>query len=172
MTNRLTSNNQIVENRKISLETAVGLREKLDREIHENYQILVSKNSVLIKGKHKYNLRELLRLTEVMEIQVIRLKESIQQANLKTHPWDKHSNAYYIYRLSQLKIQRDNFMKMSTSEDQGKRKIMFTSLEINDKIKYILEEIDKITQKLSKFNTLKKNEMKIQFEDDLLYLLS
>ena len=44
--------------------------------------------------------------------------------------------------------------------------------EVNRITKGILEEIDKVTQKLSKFNTLKKNIIKVQFENELLYLLN
>jgi len=162
-----------VEIRKLTLDNAVDLREKLDREIHENYQILVSNNS-LEKNKNKYDIRELLRTTELMETQVIRLKEAIQQANLKRHQREKQSNSYYIYRLSQLKIKRDNFMKMSTKHGKFGKKIfeaIFRSPELTGMIKDIHEEIDKITQKLSKFNISKKNEVKVQFEKELLYLL-
>ena len=163
-----------MEIRKLTLDTAVDLREKLDREIHEKYQILISNISVE-KGKQQYGIEKLLSTIESMETQVIRLKEVIQKANLKKHPWDKNSNSYYIYRLSQLKIRKDYFMKMEVKDGRVGKKTYVSEIdkkELNKMVKDIHEEIDKISQKLSKFNTLKKNEIKVQFEENLLYLLN
>ena len=83
-----------MEKRKITLEYAVELREKLDREIHENYQILVNCNSTDIKKKNTANVKALLDYTTSAEIQIIRLKEAIQKANLKRHPLDRNSNSF------------------------------------------------------------------------------
>ena len=159
-----------MEKRKLLLETAVDIREKLDREIHEDYQLLVSQNSVSKKKKNTVDVRELLRMVDLKEKQVIILKEEIQRVNLKQHPREKNSNSYYIYRLSQLKIRKDNLHKMST-DSNGTFVAEIKAKESATMLRNTLEEIDKVTQKLSKFNTLKKNEIKVQFEEDLLYLL-
>jgi hypothetical protein len=163
-----------VETRKLTLDTAVNLREKLDRIIHENYQTLISCNSVDIRNEKECNIRELLRFTESAEIQVIRLKEAIQQANLKRHPFESKSNAYYIYRLSQLKARHIALLKMSTKNGQTGRRTFKAEIkekEADEMIRDINDKIDKISQKLSRFNTLKRNTIKIKFEEDLLYLL-
>lgn len=163
-----------METRKLTLETAVEFRERLDREIHENYQTIVSSNSS-DKKKPKKNLRELLRLTEVMEDQVIGLKEVIQKTNLKRHPFERKSNSYYIFRLSQLKTRKQYLMKTSTRAGNVGRiiyAIEFKITEIDKMLRQINDEINKISDKLSKFNTLKKNELKIKVENDLLYMLN
>jgi len=163
-----------VETKKLTLDIAVDLREQLDREIHENYQILVSQNSVDTKTKNKIDIRELLRKIDLQEIQVIRLKEAIQLANLKRHTKEKNSNSYYIYRRSQLLTKRDSLLKMSTNNGKiGKKTFTITidKEEVEKILRIIYDEIDKVTQKLSKFNTSKKNEIKVQFEEELLYLL-
>jgi len=165
-----------VEKRKLTLENAVELREKLDREIHENYQILVSCNSRDAKSKSTCNLEELLELTTSMEIQVIRLKEAIQKANLRRHSiLDKNSNSFYIYKLSQLKIRRENLMKMSTKDGTYGKQHYIAALKkdkVNRMLKDLNEEIDKTSNKLSKFNTSKRNKIEIPFENNLLNYLN
>ena len=164
-----------MEAKKLTLDTAVELREKLDREIHENYRIFVSNNSINKKHKDKYDLRELLRITELMEYQNIRLKEAIQIANLKSHPRERNSNSYYIFRLSQLKYRRDSFLRVSSRSGKvGKTEyvVEYTTNELNVMLRDIENEIDKISQKLSKFNTLRKNEIKVKIDHELLYLLN
>ena len=151
-----------MENIKLTLDKAVGLREKIDREIHENYQILVPRNN----KTNIDDIKKLFETNEPLEVQVIRLKEAIQQANLKNHPRERHSNSYYIYRLFQLKNRRDSLNRIET------RKGTQAGKEVLGMLKDIHEEIDKIEQKLSKFNTLRKNEVKVQFEENLLYLLN
>jgi len=163
-----------VETRKLTLETAVEFRERLDREIHENYQTIVSSNSS-DKKKQRKDLRELLRLTEVMEDQVIGLKEIIQKTNLKRHSFERKSNSYYIFRLSQLKTRKLYLMKTSTRVGNvGKITYVteFKITEIDRMLHQINDEINKISDKLSKFNTMKKNELKIKVENDLLHMLN
>lgn len=160
-----------METKKILLDAAVDLRQRLDEEIHENYRTLVSNNSVE-KGTHAIDLRELLSFTDTMERQVIRIKEAIQEANLKRHTRERNSNSYYIYRLSQLKIRRDNLLKMNTKDGKFSKKTyeaVIKGKELNNMIGDINDQIDKISQKLSKFNT--KKTIKVQWETDLLYLL-
>ena len=163
-----------MKTKKLSLDAAVDLRERLDQEIHENYRIIISNNSVE-ENKNEVDVLELLSLTTAMESQVIRIKEAIQEANLSKHPWDRHSNSYYIYRLSQLKIRKNNLLKMSVKEGKYGKKVYVATIkqkELNRMLTDINDQIDKISQKLSKFNTLRKNQIKVQWEDELLYLLN
>ena len=163
-----------METRKLTLDTAVDLRERLDQIIHENYQTLVSNNSVDIRKKTPCNIKELLRFTDSAEQQVIRLKEAIQQTNLKRHPFESKSNNYYIYRRSQLKMRHLSLLRMSTKDGQEGRRTFVAEIkknEVDRMIRDINDKIDKVSQKLSKFNTLKKNTIKVKFEPDLLYLL-
>ena len=162
-----------MEIKKLQLDAAVDLRERLDQEIHDNYRIIISKNSVE-KGKNDIDIRELLSLTDTMERQVICIKEAIQEANLKRHPRERNSNSYYIYRLSQLKIRKNNLQKINVRPDKVGKKIYETIIktkELDKMIRELNDQIDKIQQKLSKFNTLRKNKIKVQWENDLLYLL-
>lgn len=161
-----------MEKKKLTLEIAVKLRERLDREIHDNYQKMITYNSVK-ENEEKIDIRNLAKLTEEMEKQVNSLKEEIQKANLKRHSFEWKSNAYYIVRLSQLKIKKGYLMKMPTKKRViGKIKyvIEYTANEVNRMIREINDEIDKISQKLTNFNKTKT--LKIKIEDKLLYLLN
>lgn len=165
-----------MEKRKLTLREAVELREKLDREIHKNYQTIITFNSS-DKSKPKKDLRELLRLTEVMEKQVIELKDTIQKSNLKRDSIFSFgaSNSQNIIKLSQLKYKRQYLQKISFRSGKVGNTVYvneFKPTEIDRMIHKIDDEIDKISKRLERFNESKKNTVVVKIEEDLLYLLN
>lgn len=132
----------------LKIKTALVKQIKCDREIIKTY----------LNTKDK-NLEEIEDELDKKEEQLIIIKEIIQNANKSKHK-DRLTNNFYIYRMSNLKEKKDFYQSLNIGRESN-----WTDKEITSKIRKLDEEINKISDKLTTFNTSKK--IKVKLNPDL-----
>lgn len=132
----------------LKIKTALVKQIKCDREIIKTY----------LNTKDK-NLEEIEDELDKKEEQLIIIKEIIQNANKSKHK-DRLTNNFYIYRMSNLKEKKDFYQSLNIGRESN-----WTNKEITSKIRKLDEEINKISDKLTTFNTSKK--IKVKLNPDL-----
>jgi hypothetical protein len=93
------------------------------------------------------------------EIELVKVKEAVQEANKSKHE-DGKTNNFYIYTLSNLNAKKRFLQTVKTSD-----KSQLTETELNTKIAEINDKIDKIRSKLTEFNS---SEVSIELSEKIL----
>lgn len=119
--------------KRIKLEHAILLKERLETDLYDIYRNI-----------RKKNIQKELEKADRIGEQLIELKEAIQRANLsKGILGNKKSNAYYIYKLSNLKLRKNALLPY---EDKP---------SISGILRTINTEIETINSILINFNSSK-----------------
>jgi Mg2+ and Co2+ transporter CorA len=119
--------------KKIKLEHAILLKERLENDLYDIYRNI-----------RRRNIQKELEKAGRIEEQLIEVKEAIQRANLSRGLLGLgHSNSYYIYKLSNLKMRKN---ALSPLEDKP-----YVSSILRD----INTQIETINDLLTKFNSSK-----------------
>lgn len=142
---------------KLRLDTVLKIKEDLERDIGE-----------LQKDITKYNETEkkvdaLLGTLHKKMDQLIEIKESIQEANKGKHK-DGKTNNYYIYHLSNLKNRKILYSQLGSRSKSAQISVE----DANKIIRETDEEMDKVRNKLTLYNTSKTITVKV---DESLGLL-
>ena len=132
----------------LKIKTTLVKQIKYDREVIRTYL-----------NKKVENLEGIEEDLDKKEEQLIIIKEVIQNANKSKHK-DKLTNNFYIYRMSNLKEKKDFYQSLNIGRDST-----WTNEELKSKIRKLDEEINKISDKLTDFNTSKK--IKVELNPDL-----
>jgi hypothetical protein len=103
----------------ITLSKALELRELLEDKLKKNHGILKLENSVTVGQKRNYNLKKIVKESETLREQLITLKLIIQKANLVIPENEKFCISYYVYLLSEKKIEIANLTSMLKTAFKG-----------------------------------------------------
>ena len=96
------------------------------------------------------------------EQEIVKVKETIQEANKSKHS-DGKTNNYYIYYLSNLNARKKFLQGIKTSD-----KSQLTQTKINEDIAKIDKEINEIRSKLTEFNS---KEVSIELNEAIVTIL-
>jgi len=145
--------------KRIILATVLGIQTKLVNNIlahkKEISRFMTAKTS-------ETNVDDLYETLLKEEDQLIVIKEVIQNANKGKHK-DGKPNNFYIYKMSNLKSRKTFLIGI-----RDNKKNQWSNKQINERIKLIDNEIHKIDNKLTFFNSSKKVRVAINPELNLL----
>lgn len=137
--------------KKLLLETVLKIKADVERSIENTYDDII-----------KYNMSEkkvdnLLERAEKLEIQLIHLKEVIQEAN--KGKFEGKTNFFNIFHLSNLNAKREFYRELEKRLTRASKKASVAQIGINavtSKLKLLGEEINKFQKKLTTYNSKKK----------------
>jgi hypothetical protein len=103
---------------KITLAELVSIKDLLEKDIDKLYDKIRKQNSIIKGNKRDIDITKTLEEVNKKSEQLIKFVVIIQETNLKTVKGSKHSNAYYIKRLSELKRLQKMFFNMKTRDEK------------------------------------------------------
>jgi hypothetical protein len=157
--------------KKLLLNKILKIKEDLEESIRRDDYLIQGSNSIIAENKRDIDIREVEKLRDKKEDQLVELKLIIQEANMKKHR-DGNSNFYYVYVLSNLKRLKGLYIRLNTTNGlkESKKGTINYSAEItadesNKKILEINKKIQDIEIKLATFN--QNTEVKVSLDPDL-----
>ncbi len=153
---------------KITIAKALNLKNKLVGEKDRLFRLVSANNSRLETTKTNYDVSDLFNQFEKTVVKLTAVKAAISTANATVY--DK------IYRISELKSMAANIKTVNTDESDHedqvynrvtgemekkvtKRTVVLKNVDIDNKIKSIEAEIEKLQDELSAFNHLTQIEV-------------
>jgi len=155
---------------KIILAELVSIKNLLKKDIDKLYDKIKKQNSIIKGNKREIDIARTLNEAIKKSDQLVKFVVAIQETNLKTLRGEKHSNAFYIKRLSELERRKMMFLNMKTMDEKfltaDKKLVLFDTVIDSESRNLHLESIDKeissIKHKLTEFN----NSTKVSVEVD------
>jgi hypothetical protein len=160
-----------MEKLKIKLNKGVHLKNVIERSIEADNEIIQSKNSILEENKREVDIDQIDTLKNLKSEFLIELGLIIQLANFNRGRGERRSNAYYIKKLSEIQRELSHLKRIKIKDgwifedgEKVKYKAYLTHEEITARQKSLSVEVEKLQNKLTKFNT----ESTIEFQYDPL----
>jgi hypothetical protein len=150
----------------ITLSKALELKSTIEEKLKSNHGILKLENSVLQGQKRNYDLKKVVKESDVLQEQLIQLKLIIQQANLVIPEGEKLCISHNVYLLSEKKTALQNLQGIikktfeGTAKDEKSGKLVtyakpiYTRPELEDWINLLKKECKVIEDKLTVLNNL------------------
>ena len=166
---------------KLQLNRILKIKEDLEESIKRDDLTIQKSNSIIVGNERDVDVREVLKLREKRENQLVTLKLAIQEANMMYHKdpekgHDTYPNFYYIYTLSNIKRGKAFYMKLNTTnglKEGGKGTINYnaeiTQDEVSRKLRDLDQKIQEIEIKLANFNH--NTEIEVVLDDELKLLV-
>lgn len=139
--------------KKLQLSTLIKVQKNLEELILTQQKYISDYNDTEMK------VDKALDTMAEAEIELVKVKEAIQEANKSKHA-DGKTNNYYIYSLSNLNAKKRFLQTVRTSD-----KSQLTETELNKKIAEIDEKINEIRSKLTEFNS---KEVSVELNEKVL----
>lgn len=143
--------NFFTKNQKITLSKALELKETLQEKLKSNQNILKLENSVYKGQKRNYNLKKIVKDSEVLQDQLVRLKVLIQKANLQLIEGETTCVSDNVYELSEKSVMVRNLQAILKETHEGTTKDEKSGKMVTfDKPVYSRPELEDWINKLKK----------------------